>query len=110
MKLSHLMTFTLLLITAILIGSIGCAGPGGVHDTQKQIATACAGVTAAANSIAAAKEAGKVSKADALDAAALVRLTVPFCEPKPVDHLSAADFSILLNVADELTARKERIR
>lgn len=101
-----LVSLVILMACALCVALIGC---GGVQE-QKQIATACAGVTAAVNAIAVGAEQGKVSKAQAQDALALAKLTVTFCEPKPVDHLSATDYAVLLNIADELVARKDAIR
>lgn len=96
--------FSLLLTVSL----VGCNG-GGVKE-QKQIATACAGITAAVNAIAAGAETGKVSKAEAAKALALAKPTAIFCQPKPAAHLSPADYAALLSAAAELATRKERIK
>lgn len=94
---------------ALALSLSACAGSGGVKE-QKQIATACAGITAAVNSIAAGVEAGKVSKADGFKALQIARPTAAFCEPKPAEHLGPADYAALLSAAADLATRKESIR
>lgn len=98
----------LLAIAFLLVASIGCT-PNGVKE-QDQIATACAGISAAANAIAAGAETGKVSKADAASALAIARPTASFCEPKPAAHLSPVDYAALLTAAADLATRKEKLR
>lgn len=98
----------LIALTVLLVGSIGCSA-GGVKE-QKNIATACAGITAAGNAIAAAAETDPAKKPLAAKAVILVRPTVPFCEPKPADHLSPADYAALLSAAADLATMKKEIQ
>lgn len=106
---SKLFAQFLIAIAVALVLSIGFTGCGQVKE-QKQIAASCAGITAAVNSIAAAAEVGKVSKADARKALAIAKPTAAFCEPKPADHLSPADYAALLSAAADLATQKEAIR
>lgn len=105
---SRFLAGLLLAVAFALVASIGCT-PNGVKE-QNQIATACAGITAAVNAIAAGAETGKVSKADAATALAIARPTASFCEPKPAEHLSPTDYAALLAAAADLATRKEAIR
>jgi hypothetical protein len=94
----------------VSIAAVPACSGGGVQE-QKQIATACAGITAAVNAIAGGVEQGKVSKADGKKAHALAAPTASFCEPKPADHLSPVDYAALLNAAADLaTLKKDTIR
>lgn len=98
-----------ILLAALLTLALSACTGGGVKE-QKQIATACASITAAVNAIAAGAETGKVSKADAAKALAVARPTATFCQPKPAAHLGAADYAALLSAAADLATRKESIR
>lgn len=112
MKSLNLFTFRLLLLGMVLaIASIAFTGcqQGGTREQQQNIAAACSGITVAVNAIAAATEAGQVSKADARKALDIARPTKLFCEPKPADHLTPADYAALLNAAADLATKKEAI-
>lgn len=105
---SKLMFYTLILTTVLLIGSIGCAGKA--VSEQKQIATACASITAAGNVIAAAAETDPKWKPLAAKAYTAAEPTKSFCQPKPADHLSPVDYALLLSAAAELATMKESVR
>lgn len=96
----------MLCIAFLLVASIGCSGPAVVNE-QRNIASACATITAAGNAVATAVEAGKLSKADARAALAIIKPTVAFCEPKPAEHLSAADYAVLVGAAADLATWKD---
>lgn len=98
------MAFALVMVSILP----GCTG-SGVKE-QRDIAAACTGITAAVNAIAAGAEHGQVSKADAAKALSIAKPTAAFCEPKPADHLSPADYAALLNAAADLAARKGALR
>jgi hypothetical protein len=99
--------FTLAL--ALILSS--CAGGDPVKE-QKQIAASCATINVLGNAIAANAEtapADKKAKAKALAAKALViaRPTTDWCEPKPVVHLSPADYAALLMAATDMATLKK---
>lgn len=92
--------FALLLGLAVGLALVACAG---VQSEHQKIAAACETSAAAADAIASAKAAGRVTQAQAAQALAIYKTTVPFCEPAPVGSLSSVDFAALLAAAAELT-------
>lgn len=109
MKNSNFLAGVLLALAFALVGSIACSGSAGVKDQQREIAATCSGITVAVNAIAAATEAGQVSKADARKALEIAKPTKAFCEPKPADHLGPVEYAALLTAAADLATKKEKV-
>lgn len=78
----------------------GCAG---IQTQHQKIAVTCESVASAADAIAAAKVAGRITEAQRAQAEAVYRKTVPMCQPV-AETLTAAAYATLTGAAAQLAA------
>lgn len=88
-------------LVLILSAFSGCAG---IQTQHQKIAVACEAAATAADSIAVATEQGRVTKAQATQALAVYKTTVPFCQPEPLTKLSSVDYAALIAASAQLSA------
>lgn len=107
MKFSRLtlMLTAMVLAAVVALASTACSTVGTQHQ---QIAAACEASASAADAIAIAAQAGRVTKAQAQQALGIYRTTVPFCQPVPVASLSSVDYQALILAAAQLTSIREK--
>lgn len=98
------------LMAAVALLCTGFGGCASLQTQQQKIAVACESSASAADAIAIATTAGRVSKAQAQQALAVYRVTVPFCQPQPVESLSSVDYAALLSASAQLTLLAENTR
>lgn len=99
--MSFKISISIALLTIALTGCL-TTKPGEAPLTQHQkIAAACVDAAAAAEAIATAVDAGKVSKENGRKAATLYHTTDKWCEP-PVESISASNYSQLLSALASL--------
>jgi hypothetical protein len=94
---------TLIRVAIVLAILAGCAC-ASLPSQHQQIAAACESAASAAEAIAAAQNAGRVSHAQGAEALRLYRSTVVYCEP-PAESLNAIEFQGLRDAAAELVTR-----
>jgi hypothetical protein len=102
--------FTAALIAAIVITCAAFGGCASFTTQHQQIAVACESSATAADAIAAGVDAGRVTSAQANQALTIYQVTVPFCEPQPLEQLSQVDYIALVTAAAELTTLSENTR
>ena len=95
-----------MLALALVAGMVCSAftGCAGLQTQHQKIAAACEGVATAADSIAVATENGRLTKEQANQALAVYKTTVPFCQPEPIQKLSAVDYAALIAASASLSA------
>jgi hypothetical protein len=87
--------------------TVGCSS---LQTQHQKIAAACEGAATAADSIAAGKDAGRVTPAQAKQALEVYRVTVPYCEPEPASSLTSADYAALITAAAQLATLSEKAK
>lgn len=80
---------------------IGCASLPTQHQ---QIAAACETIASSVDAAKAAKQAGRITKAQLQAVVDLADPTATFCQPEPADSLTYSDFSALLSAATRIAA------
>jgi outer membrane scaffolding protein for murein synthesis (MipA/OmpV family) len=98
----------LAIVFAMVMACTAFGGCASLQTQHQKIAAACEGAASAADSISIGVTAGRVTAAQARQALDVYRLTVPFCQPQPVETLSAVDFATLLSAAGQLAAISEQ--
>jgi uncharacterized protein HemX len=99
-------TLGLLLLTIALglIMSIAFTGCAGLQTQHQKIGAACETVASGVEAATAAKQAGRISKAQLQKVVDVAATTTKFCEPAPAESLTASDYATLLGAAATVAA------
>jgi hypothetical protein len=103
MKSKFLATLLLTIAFALVLSIAAVPACSTLQTPHQNIGAACETIASAVDTATAAKQAGKISKADLQRVVDVATPTAPFCQP-PAESLSASDYATLAGVALRIAA------